>query len=65
MVYKGASGCLNVLLLEDDGSYLNKDEFRDVGPDLRIPSGYSCGKSFNPSHAMDCKKGFVHARHDN
>ena len=56
MIYKGASGWLNVLLLEDDGFYLNKEEFRDVGPDLRIPSGYPCGKPFNPSQAMDCNE---------
>ena len=31
-----------------------------------MPSRCICGNPFNPSQAMDCKKGgFVHARHDN
>ena len=69
---KGASGWLNVLPLEDEGFTLNKEEFRDAlalkynkfipGLPSRCPSG----NPFNPSHAMDCKKGgFVHTCHDN
>ena len=69
---KGASGWLNVLPLQDEGFSLNKEEFRDALT-LRydkfipgLPSRCPCGNPFNPSHAMDCKKGgFVHARHDN
>ena len=33
---------------------------------LKSSSSCPCGKQFNPTHAMDCKKGaFIHARHDN
>ena len=68
---KGASGWLNVLPLQEEGFCLNKEEFRDALalrynkyiPDL--PSICPCGKSFDPYHAMECKKGgFIHARHD-
>ena len=51
---------------------MNKEEFRDALA-LKynkfipgLPSRCPCGNPFNPSHAMDCKKGgFVHTRHDN
>ena len=53
--YKGASGLLNVLPLEDEGYVLNKEEFRDALA-LRynksipnLPSQCPCGKSFNPT----------------
>ena len=51
--YKGASGWLNVLPLEEEGYVLNKEEFRDALA-LRynksipnLPSQCPCGKSFN------------------
>ena len=69
---KGASCWLNVLRLEGEGYVLNKEEFRDALA-MRyqkcisnLPSSCPCGKQFNPTHAMDCKKGgFIQARHDN
>ena len=68
----GASCWLNVLPLEDEGYFLSKEEFRDALA-MRyqkcisnLPSSCPCGKQFNPTHAMDCKKGgFIHACHDN
>lgn len=69
---KGASGWLNVLPLEEEGFVVNKEDFRDAFA-LRYnkfipnrPTQCPCGKSFNPTRAMDGKTGgFIRARHDN
>ena len=64
---KGASNWLTVIPLEDEGYFLNKEEFRDAiclryGLTLKgLPSKCPCNNAFNISHALNCKKGgFIH-----
>ena len=58
-----ASLWLNVLPLVEFGFALNKDEFRDYlslrygRPLKRLPGMCPCGKKYNVTHALDCKKG--------
>ena len=68
---KGASLWLTAIPLKDQGSALNKQEFRDSLrlrynlPLQDLPSTCACGQPFNVSHALSCKKGgFVAQRHD-
>ena len=68
---KGASLWLTAIPLKDQGSALNKQEFRDYLrlrynlPLQDLPSTCACGQPFNVSHALSCKKGgFVAQRHD-
>ena len=68
---KGASSWLSVLPLREHHFHLSKGDFRDalalrfVWPIPDLPTLYSCGKDFNPTHAMICPQGgFPTIRHN-
>ena len=68
----GASSWLSARPLTEQGTTLNKSEFRDAialrynKPIKNLPERCPCGQPFNASHAMDCKRGgFITIRHNN
>ena len=54
------SNWLNVLPLAEEGYVLNKEEFRDAmamrynEQILGLPNKCTCGRNFDPVHALDC-----------
>jgi len=69
---KGASSWMNALPISEQHLTLNKEEFKDAMrlrynlPLSGLPTNCPCGKRFDVTHALTCKKGgFVSQRHDN
>ena len=67
----GASNWLSSLPIKEEGFHLNKREFWDAislrynWPIPHLPTNCACGKTFDISHALSCKKGgFVTLRHN-
>ena len=67
----GASNWLTSLPIEEEGFHLNKKEFWDAisirynWPIPFLPTICVCGKPFDMSHSLSCKKGgFVTLRHN-
>ena len=69
---RGSSNWLSVLPSQEHGFNLNKREFRDALslrynlPIKGLPSHCPCGKKYDVTHAMNCKRGgFISMRHNN